>query len=70
MYKYHKEENPMFTKKWAWMWLACAPLAVVLTGHFESKKDMAKRKQKQLKKEQAFLRDYSEFDWWQDNQGL
>lgn len=65
-----KEENPMFTKKGAWLWLLCAPAALVVSAHFESKKDIDKRKRKRRKKEDEFRRKYPEFDWWQDDQGL
>lgn len=37
-----KEENPMFTKKGAWLWLLCAPAALIASAHYESKKDMKK----------------------------
>ena len=65
-----KEENPMFTKKGAWLWLLCAPAALIVSAHFESKKDMEKRRKKRLKKEDELLRKYQEFYMWQDNQGL
>ena len=45
-----KEENPMFTKKGAWMWLACAPVAFLVSGHYEMKKSMRKADAKRHKK--------------------
>lgn len=65
-----KKENPMFTKKGAWLWLLCAPAAVVVAAHHETKHDIKKWKKKRQDKEEAFRRKYPEFDWWQDNQGL
>lgn len=41
-----KEENPMFTKKGAWLWLLCAPAALIASAHYESKKDMKKWRKK------------------------
>lgn len=57
-----KEENPMFTKKGAWLWILCAPAALVISAHYESKKDMQKRKAKKARKEAEFRRKYPE--WW------
>ena len=65
-----QEKNPMFTKKGAWLWLLCAPAALVISAHYESKKDMKKWRKKRQRKEEALRRKYYEFDWWQDNQGL
>lgn len=45
-----KEENPMFTKKGAWLWLVCAPAALIASAHYESKKDMKKWRKKRHKK--------------------
>lgn len=45
-----KEENPMFTKKGAWLWILCAPAALVASAHFESKKSIEKKKKKRHKK--------------------
>ncbi len=57
-----KEENPMFTKKGAWLWLLCAPAALVISAHYESKTDMKKWRKKQKEKDEAFRRKYPE--WW------
>ncbi len=65
-----REENPMFTKKGAWLWLLCAPAAVIAAAHFESKRDMKKWKKRRQDKDEALRRKYPEFDWWQDKQGL
>lgn len=65
-----KNPNPMFTKKGAWLWVLCAPLALVISAHYESKKDIEKWKKKKDKKDAEFRRKYPEFDWWQDNQGV
>lgn len=50
MAKKKKEENPMFTKKTAWLWLLCAPAALVASAHYESKKDMKKWRKKRHEK--------------------
>ena len=41
-----KEADPTFTKKGAWLWLFCAPIALVISAHYESKKDMEKWRKK------------------------
>lgn len=51
MAKKKKEEtNPMLTGKGAWLWLLCAPAALVISAHYESKKDVEKWKKKRHKK--------------------
>ncbi|MCH5197993.1 MAG: hypothetical protein J1E34_03705 [Oscillospiraceae bacterium] len=57
-----KETNPMFTKKGAWLWVLCAPAAIVATAHYESKKDIEKWKKKKAKKDAEFRSKYPE--WW------
>lgn len=37
------ETNPMFTKKGAWLWLLCAPLALIISAFCEKEKDKEKR---------------------------
>lgn len=65
-----QENNPMFTKKGAWLWILCAPAALVAAAYFDSKSDMKKWSDKRKKRENEFRDKYPEFDWWQDNQGL
>lgn len=60
--KSKKEENPMLTKKGAWLWVLCAPLAIVLTIHYASKKDVERWEKKRNEREEAFRREYPE--WW------
>ena len=45
-----KETNPMFTKKGAWLWLFCAPLAFVIAAHYDSTRDIEKWKKKRHEK--------------------
>jgi len=45
-----QEENPMFRMPGALLWLLCAPLAVVIAGHYEGKKKTEKWKKKRHKK--------------------
>lgn len=68
--KKKKEDNPFFTKKGAWLWLVCAPAALVGSAICESKIEQKKKSKKKAEKEAEFRRKYPEFDWWQDNQGL
>lgn len=42
-----KETNPMFTKKGAWLWLVCAPLALTIFAFYESEKHKEKRRKRQ-----------------------
>lgn len=65
-----KEENPMFTKKGAWLWLVCPVAALFVSAHYESKKDVAKKEMRKRKKNGKKSCDIDEFDWWQDNQGF
>ena len=50
----NKEQNPMFTKKGAWLWLVCAPAALLISAHYDSKKDMEKWRKKRKAKEEEF----------------
>lgn len=68
--KKKKEDNPFFTKKCAWLWLVCAPVALVGSAVCESKTEQKKKAKKKEAKEEKFRRKYPEFDRWQDNQGL
>ncbi len=71
--KKNKESDPMFTKKRAWLWLLCAPAALLISSHYDAKKRKKKRDEKKARKEAEFRKKwgiYDEFDWWQDNQGL
>ena len=68
--KKDQETNPMFTKKGAWLWLLCAPAALIASACYEAKKDEAKHRVKKAKKEAEFRRKHWEYDYWQDNQGL
>ena len=70
MGKKANEENPMFTKKGAWLWLLCAPLAVVLYACYETKIYDRKRRAKEAQREAELRRKYPEFDWWLDDQGF
>lgn len=68
-----KETDPMYTKKGAWLWLLCAPAALLISSHYDSKKSKRKQKLKRTKKDAEFRKHWhlhDEFDWWQDNQGL
>ncbi len=38
MAKKKKEDNPFFTKKGAWLWLVCAPTALVINASHEANK--------------------------------
>lgn len=40
----------MFTKKGAWLWILCAPAALVVSAHYESKKSIEKAKKKRHKR--------------------
>ena len=64
--KQNKEENPMFTKKGALMWLLCAPVAIALTAHYETKIANEKRRAKKAKKDAEFRRKYPEFWFFSD----
>ena len=71
--KKKKEFNPMSTKKGAWLWLLCAPAALIISAHYDAKKNKNKRAEKKERKEAEFRKNWGlhdEFDWWQDNQGL
>ena len=48
--KDRKEENPTFTKKGAWLWLLCAPVALIVSAHYESKKSIEKKNAKRHRK--------------------
>ncbi len=48
--KNRKEENPTFTKKGAWLWLLCAPVALIVSAHYDSKKSIEKKKAKRHRK--------------------
>jgi len=48
--KNKREENPMFTKKGTWLWLLCAPAALVASACHESKKEVKKKKVKRHKR--------------------
>lgn len=48
--KKKKEDNPFFTKKGAWLWLVCAPAALVGSAIHESKKEQEKQRKKRHKK--------------------
>ena len=61
--KKKKESDPMFTKKGAWLWLLCAPAALIVSAHYDAKA----RKEAEFRKNWGL---HDEFDWWQDNQGL
>ena len=39
-----KETNPMFTKKGAWLWLVCAPLALTVSAFYEPEKNKEKQR--------------------------
>ncbi len=41
--KKKREENPMFTKKGAWLWLVCAPAAMVVSACYDPKNNKKKR---------------------------
>lgn len=62
MAKKKKEENPMFTKKGAWLWLLCAPAALVISANHDANESIKKRKAKKAKKDAEFRRKYPE--WW------
>ena len=55
----NKYENPMFTKKGAWLWILCAPLAFVIYAHYELKNQTAKQKAKRHRKAQEHWD-----NWW------
>lgn len=42
-----KETNPMFTKKGAWLWMVCAPLALIISAFYEPEKHKEKRRKRQ-----------------------
>lgn len=50
MKKKKVEENPLFTKKGAWLWVLCAPAALVASACYESKKEVNKKKAKRHKR--------------------
>lgn len=56
-----KETNPMFTKKGAWLWLVCAPLALTISAFYEPEKHKEKRRKRQAE----FYKDLEdiEMDW-------
>lgn len=68
--KNKQEKNPFFTKKGAWLWVLCAPAALVGSAIAESKKEIKKKRKKQAKKDAEFRREHWEYDCWQDNGGL
>ncbi len=57
--KSKKEENPTFTKKGVWLWLLCAPAALIVSAHYDSKKSIEKKKAKRHRKAMEHLD-----EWW------
>ena len=51
--KKKKESNPMFTKKGAWLWLLCAPAALIVSAHYDAKKNKKKRAKKRQEKKRS-----------------
>lgn len=58
----NKETNPTMKKPGAWLWLLCAPAALVISANHEANKSIKKRKMKKAKKDAAFHQKYPE--WW------
>ncbi|MCH5203121.1 MAG: hypothetical protein J1F03_00150 [Oscillospiraceae bacterium] len=65
-----KETNPMFTKSGIWLWILCAPLALVIAAVYESNKSYSAKEAKRRKKEFEFRKKNPEFYCWWDDQGL
>lgn len=62
------ETNPMRTRKGAWLWLLCFPLAIAIDIHYELKKDnekQAKKRREREKRQAEFYKDFDELsmDW-------
>lgn len=58
-----KEENPFFTKKLGWMWLLCAPVALIGSAWCEGGIQTRKRQQKKYEKNKRFAAEYG-YGWW------
>lgn len=52
----------MMKKPGAWLWLVCAPAALVISANYEASKAIKKREMKKAKKDAAFRQKYPE--WW------
>ena len=65
--KKEKYLNPMLRPGLTWMWILLFPLALILYVHYDLKEDRRKREEKRRLKEEAFEREYPDFEMWVDD---
>lgn len=56
-------KNPYFTKKRGWLWVVCAPAALVGSSFWEADRQFEKKQQKKYEKNKRFIAEYG-YWWW------
>ena len=77
MARVRRQDNPMLKGKLWWVWVFLLPFAFLLWMIFEIKENrridrikLARKQEKKRRKQEKFLREHWEYDFWFDDQGI